>query len=56
MKQTHSICIESQTKKLGLSFLGEIDFDSTVEVAIGDKNKLLDTNIGQTLKQVVKKL
>jgi ATP-binding protein involved in chromosome partitioning len=56
MKQTHSICIESQTKKLGLPFLGEIIFDSTVEAAIGDENKLPDTNIGQTLKQVVKKL
>jgi ATP-binding protein involved in chromosome partitioning len=56
MKQTNTICIESQTKKLGLPFLGEIVFDSTVEAAIGDENKLLDTSIGQTLKQIVKKL
>jgi ATP-binding protein involved in chromosome partitioning len=47
--------IAVQTSKLGLQFLGDIPFDSTVEAAIGDETELLDTSVGQVLKQVVKK-
>jgi ATP-binding protein involved in chromosome partitioning len=47
--------IEVQARKLGLQFLGEILFDSTLEAAIGDETKLLETNIGQTIKQITKK-
>ncbi len=55
MKQTQSNNIEVETKKIGLRFLGEISFDSTVEVALGDETKLLGTSIGRTLKRVVEK-
>ncbi|MGD6809641.1 MAG: P-loop NTPase [Candidatus Bathyarchaeia archaeon] len=53
MKQTSSCNIEAETKKIGLHFLAEISFDSTVEDAIGDEAKLLETSIGRTLKRVV---
>jgi ATP-binding protein involved in chromosome partitioning len=60
MKQTpttnsHNNCIELQTRKIGLHYLGEIAFDPTVEAAIGDETKLLKTHIGKTLKQIVKR-
>jgi ATP-binding protein involved in chromosome partitioning len=54
MKQTQSN-IEAETKKIGLRFLGEINFDPTVEAAIGDEAKLLGTSVGRTLKRVVEK-
>jgi ATP-binding protein involved in chromosome partitioning len=56
MQQTPSVCIETKTNALGLQFLGKIAFDSTVEAAIGDENRLVDTSIGRTLKRIVKKL
>ena len=54
MKQNSSVCIETQTRKLGLRFLGEIAFDPTVEIAIGDGNRLLDTSVGRMLNQIAK--
>jgi ATP-binding protein involved in chromosome partitioning len=54
MKQTQS-SIETETKKIGLRFLGEISYDPTVEAAIGDEAKLLGTSVGRTLKRVVEK-
>jgi ATP-binding protein involved in chromosome partitioning len=56
MKQTPTDNgVEVQTRKLGLRFLGEIAFDPTVEAALGDEAKLLNTSVGQTLRSVVEK-
>jgi ATP-binding protein involved in chromosome partitioning len=55
MKQTPSSNIAIETGKIGLRFLAEISFDPTVETAIGNEEKLLDTSIGRTLERVVEK-
>jgi ATP-binding protein involved in chromosome partitioning len=55
MKHNSNDRIEAETKKIGLKFLAEISFDSTVEDAIGDESKLLKTSIGTAVKQVVEK-
>ncbi len=55
MKQTQNGNIEAATQKIGLRFLGEISFDPTVESAIGDETKLLNTSIGRAVKRVVEK-
>jgi ATP-binding protein involved in chromosome partitioning len=48
--------VEMQTRKLGLCFLGEIVFDPTVEGALGDEVKLLNTSVGRMLRFVVEKI
>ena len=50
MNQANDVQIE--TEKLGAKYLGEIPFDSTVEGAIGDKAKLLNTAIGKKIRQL----
>ncbi len=50
---TNTSYIKVETKKLGLKFLAEISFDESVEQAIGDKDKLLNTSVGRALKQIV---
>jgi ATP-binding protein involved in chromosome partitioning len=50
MNQANDVQIE--TEKLGAKYLGEIPFDSTVEDAIGDKAKLLNTAIGKKIRQL----
>ncbi len=53
MKMDKTEHIKRETEKLGLKFLGEIPFDSKVEAAIGNHNKLLETTIGKKIDQVV---
>ena len=55
MKQTQSASVEAETRKIGLRFLAEISFDPTVEAAIGDETKLLNTSIGRAVKRVVER-
>ena len=55
MKMTKVNSVKAETEKLGLRFLAEISFDPKVEDAIGDEARLLETSIGKTIKQVVKK-
>ena len=38
--------------KLGLKFLGEIRFDPRVEDAIGDKDMLLRTAVGEGIQKI----
>lgn len=52
MKMSKAKGIAEETEKLGLKFLGEIAFDSTVEESIGNEVKLLETAIGKKIKQV----
>lgn len=46
--------VKVEAVKLGLKFLAEIGFDEKVELAIGNKGKLLETSVGKVLRQVVK--
>ena len=55
MKMTKANSVKEETEKLGLRFLAEVSFDPKVEDAIGDEARLLETSIGKTIKQVVKK-
>ncbi len=48
--------IKSQTKTLGLSYLGEIPFDSKVEQAIGNTTILLDTAIAKQIQTILQSL
>jgi ATP-binding protein involved in chromosome partitioning len=53
MKMTAHKSVRSETEKLGLKFLAEIPYDPKVEEAIGDEKKLLDTALGQRIRQLV---
>jgi len=53
MKMDHANSIEIETRKLGLRYLGGIPFDPLVEAAIGNEKKLLNSDIGQKMNQVV---
>ena len=49
-----TICQETRT--LGLTFIGEIPFDTGIEEAIGKTDKLLDTAYAKKVKQLVSKI
>jgi ATP-binding protein involved in chromosome partitioning len=53
MKQDKSRSVESETRNLGLKFLGEIPFDIHIEAAIGNTPKLLETEVGEKIFQIV---
>jgi ATP-binding protein involved in chromosome partitioning len=55
MMLTESTAIKEGTERLGLRFLAQISFDSSVEGAIGNQDRLLQTSIGKALRQVVQK-
>jgi len=55
MQHAPNAYIENQTRHLGLQFLEKIIFDPNVETAIGNEQQLLNTSVGQTLKQITKK-
>lgn len=52
MKMDNSNIIQKQTKTLGVKFLGGIPYDSNVEQAIGNTNKLLNTKLTQKMKEI----
>jgi ATP-binding protein involved in chromosome partitioning len=52
MKMNKANCIQVETQKLGLKYLGAIPYDPTVEVAIGNPAKLLETTMGRTMPQL----
>ncbi|MGQ9624771.1 MAG: ATP-binding protein [Candidatus Bathycorpusculaceae bacterium] len=56
MKMDNSNIIQEKTRKLGVKFLGEIPFDSKVEEAIGNVNKLVNTILAQKVKDVASKV
>jgi len=56
MKMNNSNRIQEQTRRLGVEFLGEIPYDSKVEEAIGNANKLLNTVLGKKAEQITSKL
>ena len=52
MKMTAEKSVQQQTEALGLKFLGGIPFDSKVEVAIGNPERLLGTKLGEKVKKI----
>ncbi|MGQ9642073.1 MAG: ATP-binding protein [Candidatus Bathycorpusculaceae bacterium] len=56
MKMDNLNIIQEKTRKLGVKFLGEIPFDSKVEEAIGNVNKLVNTMLAQKVKDVASKV
>jgi len=56
MKMNDSKTIQQQTRKLGLDFLGKIPYDSKVEEAIGNTNKLLGTTFAKKVQQIASKI
>jgi ATP-binding protein involved in chromosome partitioning len=52
MKMNGGKGVQEQTEKLGVAFLGEIPYDSKVEEAIGDENKLLKTVLAQKITEI----
>jgi len=56
MKMNDSKTIQQETQKLGLKFLEEIPYDSMVEAAIGDPDKLLQTTLADKVKRLCSKI
>jgi ATP-binding protein involved in chromosome partitioning len=52
MKMRQSKIIMLQTQKLKLTFLGEIPYDTEIEEAIGNANKLLGTSFGKRVEEI----
>jgi ATP-binding protein involved in chromosome partitioning len=52
MKNDPARAVQVETEKLGLTYLGAISFDLSVEKAIGNESLLLKTAIANVLKQV----
>ena len=56
MKMNKQGNIERRTKQLGLPYLGEIPFDSSIESAIGKPSALQNTAIAVQVKQIVARM
>jgi ATP-binding protein involved in chromosome partitioning len=56
MKMKPPETIRQQTQRLGLSFLGEIPYDTGVEKAIGDVRRLLDTTFAERVTEMARDL
>ncbi len=56
MKWGDSENIQQQTRKLGLIFLGEIPYDTQVEEAIGNKNRLASTVLAKKVEEIASKI
>ena len=55
MKMRESPFIRQQVDGKGIKFWGEISFDTQLEEAVGDINKLLETEFGKKLGEITKK-
>jgi ATP-binding protein involved in chromosome partitioning len=56
MKMNNSNAIQQKTMKLGVEFLGEIPYDTKVEEAIGNTNKLLNTAFAKKVDKIASKI
>jgi len=56
MKMNKSNIIQQKTRQLGAEFLGEIPYDTKVEEAIGNTNKLLKTALAKKVEQIAENL
>jgi len=55
MKVKESLFIQQQVEGMRIKFWGEVPFDIQLEEAIGDVNKLLETEFGKKLGELVEK-
>ncbi len=55
MKMGKANCVQVETQKLGLKYLGAIAFDQQVEDAIGEGAKLMSTGVGRGVFEVAEK-
>ncbi|MBE0520312.1 P-loop NTPase, partial [Candidatus Bathyarchaeota archaeon] len=56
MKMKGSQFIQQQVEDRGITFWGEIPFDTELEEAIGNVNNLLATQFGKKLEEIAKDL
>jgi Mrp family chromosome partitioning ATPase len=56
MRMNNSKTTQQKTRKLGVAFLGEIQYDSKVEEAIGNTNKLLNTTLAKKVGRIASKI
>ena len=56
LKMNHSKNIQQQTRKLGLTYLGEIPYDTKLEEAIGNTNRLLKTALAGKVEKIVTRI
>ena len=54
MKMDYSKCIQTETERLCLRYLGAIPYDPQMEAAIGKSTKILETAIGKAMTQLKK--
>jgi ATP-binding protein involved in chromosome partitioning len=54
MKMDKSNCIQTETERLCLRYIGAIPNDAQVESAIGNPTKLLETAVGKAMPQITK--
>jgi ATP-binding protein involved in chromosome partitioning len=52
MKMNRAKTIQQQTRKLGLTYLGEIPYEVKVEEAIGNTKLLLNTKVAEIVKDI----
>ena len=56
MQMTDSEHVKQKTEALGIKFLTEIPYDSTVEPAIGDLHRLLRTKLAEKVEKIAQTL
>lgn len=56
MKMDRSSFIHKEVDGLGLRFLGEIQYDSSIEAALGNPSKLLSSQFGIKMQEIAKKI
>jgi ATP-binding protein involved in chromosome partitioning len=56
MKMNDANIIQQKTMKLGVEFLGEIPYDTKLEEAIGNTNKLLNTTFAKKVDKIASKI
>jgi ATP-binding protein involved in chromosome partitioning len=56
MKMNNSKIIQQETMKLGVKFLGEIPYDTAVEEAMGNTNKILNTRLAKKVEKMTSKI
>jgi len=56
MKMGDPSTVQRQTRQLGLKYIGEIPYDTGVEEAIGDTNRLQDTVFAKKVLQIATKI
>lgn len=56
MKMGDSDVVRRKTESLGLKYLGEVNFDSKIEDAMGNVNGLLLSNFGKRINEIASKI